>query len=417
MRVAVVDGVSSGRFLVQELIDRGAECVHVRSRPRLHPYLESTLRPQDYVADLGYEPDLGTLVRRLRELRVDRVVTGNEPGVQLADRLADALGLPGNDLAVVGARQSKHLMAETLRAAGLDAPRGARVESAAEAVAWFEAGGGATVTVKPIHGAGSDQVRFCRTADEVAARATDILTARNHFGDVHRAVLIQEHLTGREFYTNTVSVDGVHVIAETWVYRKRVTPGGAPLFDYEEPADLTSPDTLRVHEYARAALTALGVRNAAGHSEIMLTARGPVLLDPGARLGGGVLPWVTAKFLAYSHAGLMAESIVRPAAVRALAGDLPRAWDRPIRYLSLINHTGGLARRPDWTEWINSLPTVLAMATPLTEGVPLPATCDLITSPGFVYLSADTMAAIERDYEAIRAWELGDPYILPGSAA
>jgi biotin carboxylase len=405
VRVAVVDGFSTGRFLVQELLDRGVECVHVRSKPRLNSYYESTFQPGDYVLDLGFNADVPALARLLAELDVERIVPGTESGVELADRLTHLTGTPGNVLELAGARRNKYLMAKTLRAAALDAPRSELASSPTEAVTWFEASGLDAVVVKPVNSAGSDHVRVCRRAIEVAEACADVLSAANLFGEPNRTALVQEFLSGPEFYANTVSDDGRHVIVETWRYTKTRTAKGAPVFDFEEPADLDAPEAMRIHDYVRSALTALGVRTGAAHSEVVLTARGPVLIDPGARLGGGVLPWVTAKLVGQSHAGVLADSVAAPERLTRLAEELPLRWKRPIRYVSLINHRAGRVSTLDWVWRIKALPTVIAMATPLAKGDKLVPTHDLLSSPGFVYLNGDSRHEIERDYEKIRSWE------------
>jgi biotin carboxylase len=410
VRVAVVDGYSAGRHLVQRLVQRGVRLVHVRSRPRLAEYYERTFEPANYELDLGYQPDLAALAGRLRELGVVRVVAGTESGVILADALAHETGTPGNDASTALARRSKSAMAVALSAAGLDAPRGALVRSVAEARAWYDGSGLPDVVLKPVDSAGSDRVFFCGNGHEVGAAATEILQSDNLFGDANRTAVIQEALTGPEYYVNTVSVDGRHHIAETWRYRKQRTPGGMPVFDFEEPAELSAPSTADVHEYVATALDALGVRNGAAHSEVVLTARGPVLIDPGARLGGGVLPWVAEKLIGYSHAGLFAASIADPAELAATAACYPQPWPQPIRYVSLINRHPGTAAELDWREALSGLSSCIALSTAVSPGDWLPVTSTLLTSPGFVYLSADSQQAIEADYAQLRQWEQAGLY-------
>lgn len=409
-RVAVVDGYSTGRFLVRELLDRGAECVHVASNPQPNPYYLRSFRPGDYVLDLGYQPEPARIACDLAELGVDYVVAGTESGVGLADQLAALLDVPHNDPAAALARRDKFAMARTLAASGLDGPRSALVRSVSEAQKWFTASGLPAVVLKPAASAGTDHVRVCYSAAEVGRACELILSSANFFGQHNDHAVVQEYLAGPEYYVNTVTVGSTHVIAETWRYTKSRTADGAPIFDYEEPADLGAPDTEVVHDYVRRALTALGVRCGAAHSEVVLTSRGPVLIDPGARLGGGVLPWVTAKYLGYSHAGLLADSIVNPAAVAGRHAELPIAFDSPIRYVSLINKNLGRARSLDWVQRVTDLPTVVALTAGVVVGDPLIPTVDLISSPGYVYL-VGTQDQIEADHQTIRTWERDDLYL------
>jgi hypothetical protein len=265
--------------------------------------------------------------------------------------------------------------------------------------------------VKPVDSAGSDHVRFCTTAEQVRTACEAVLASANVFGSRNRTALVQETLAGPEYAVDTVSIDGGHLIADTWRHTKSRTPQGSPLFDFEEPAGPGGAEVAAVHAYVLHALDALGIRNGAAHSEVIMTSRGPILIDPGARLGGRVLPWVAEKFLGCSPVSLLAESIIRPDEALRLAGGLPRSWPTPIRYVSLINRRAGtVLPSPQWAGVLESLPSALAVAPAAGAGMELPATRDLATSPGFVYLSAADPAEVERDYRTIREWEQQGPY-------
>lgn len=447
MRIAVVDGFGGGRRLARELRDRGAQCIHVKSRPALEANLEATFHPEDYALDLGYDHDAGRLATRLANLGVAWILAGHESGVRTAETLTELAGLPGNTPEPADARRHKQAMALRLHEAGLDAPEGTTVTSAEEAVAWFTAVGGDTggsagadsgldsgpdtgadtspdsspdtgadsgtagVVVKPVDGGGADRVRFCTSAAQVHAAVTAILGSALMFGTADRAVMVQEALVGPEYAVDTVSVDGVHLIAETWCPTKRRTPLGAPLFDFEEPADARSAEAEAVHGYVLRALDALGVRHGAAHSEVVLTARGPVLTGLATRLGGAVLPGVAEKFLGHSHISLLADSIVRPRDTLQRAGRAPESWPEPYRHVWLLNQRAGTVRpSARWAAALEALPTAIAVTATAEAGVALPVTQDMATSPGFVALSAADPALIERDYRTIREWERQGPY-------
>jgi hypothetical protein len=245
----------------------------------------------------------------------------------------------------------------------------------------------------------------------VHAAVTAILGPALMSGAADQGAVVQEVLVGPEYSVDTVSVDGVHLIAETWCPTKQRTPLGAPLFDFEEPADVRSADAEAVHGYVLRALDTLGVRHGAAHSEVVLTARGPVLIDLATRVGGAVLPWVAEKFLGHSHVGLLAESIVRPQDTLQRAGRLPEPWPEPFRHVWLLNHRAGTARpSARWAAALEALPTAIAVTATAEADTELPVTQDMATSPGFVYLSAPDPALIERDHRTIREWEQQGPY-------
>ncbi|MFD9903114.1 ATP-grasp domain-containing protein [Streptomyces sp. NPDC059063] len=408
MRIAIVDGFSSGRHLTRELHQRGAECFHIRSRPRLPRTMTASFEPRLYEQDFGYIDDFARLVLTLRALRVRQVVAGAETGVLLAENLAQALGLPGNPPLSSALRRSKPLMSAALRRAGLAAVADTVVESPGEAVRWCAGQGLTDVVVKPVDSSASDNVWFCRGAAEIADACHTVLTSPNFFGDANRRALVQERLTGREFYVNTLSEHGHHTVTESWQYTKRTVDGRFPVYDYEEPSDPAAPDTGVLHAYVRAALTALGVRHGAAHSEVMVTARGPVLIEAGARLGGGVLPQVTARHTGASHAGLLADLLL--GAGTPVGAEPTLRWPGRVRYVSLINQAAGVVRSADWERLVASLPTVDTLMPLVRPGARLRPTTDLATSPGFVYLTGPDQAALERDYAILRTWEAAGLY-------
>ncbi|KXK62358.1 hypothetical protein AWW66_08910 [Micromonospora rosaria] len=400
----MVDGYSTGSALSRALAGRGVTCVHVRSAQTVGEYFRATFRPGDYEVDLGFVADWRALVDRLRTLGVDQVVAGTESGVILADTLNHLLGTPGNEIATVLARRDKAAMAEAARAAGLATPTGRAFDTVAAATAWYAAALGGPAVVKPVDSAGTDTVRFCRDVDEVRAACAEVLAARNLYRVPNRRVLVQERLVGTEFYVNSVSHGGTHRVAEVWRYTKRPGPAGAPIYDYEEPVEPGSASAAPIRDFVVAVLDAVGVRSSAAHTEVMLTDRGPVLIETGARLGGATLPDVVAKLSGVSQTSLQVQCLVDPVGFAGFDDRAPR-WSASVRNVSLINPTRVAAQAPHWCERLRELPTAVAVAAHGVPGAALPQTVDLISAPGFVYLAAEDPAEVGRDYRTVRRWE------------
>jgi len=410
MTYAIVDGYSGGRYLGERLRARGADCVHVHSSPDVSPALRGSFRPQGFTRDLGYLTDLETVARALAELGVRRVVPGAESGVEPAEWLGHVLGLPTNDERPSRLRRDKSLAAQALRRAGLAAPRGARVRTAAEAVAWAAEEGDGPFVVKPLDSGGSDHVFFCSSASEIAAAVESVIGARTIYGGTNRAALVQEQLFGPEYYLNTVSVEGRHRVVETWRYAKLARPDGFLLYDYEEPVDHSSPEVAELHDYVRRALTALGVHHGAAHTEVMLTGRGPVLLDCGARLCGAFLPEVVEDEVGFSQLSVLVETLLRPDSLDEF-DEAAWAWPHSFRNVFLINDRAGVAGELELEDELRGLPSFVDLVLALEPGRHVPTTTDLLSSPGYVYLSAPTREELERDYLRIRALERESPFV------
>ncbi|MDI5964538.1 hypothetical protein [Streptantibioticus silvisoli] len=404
MKIALVDGHSTGRALVEAVRRRGIPCVHISSSPRMSEYFTRGFDPAWYDACLDATAGPAALAARLASLGVTRVVAGTESGVVLTDTLTHLMALPGNRYETVGARRDKAAMGRAVAAAGLATPLTAEFADADRAATWFAAGGLAEAVVKPPSSAGSDNVRFCRTADEVREACARVLGSRNLYGEPNRAALVQERLHGVEYYANSVSHDGVHRIAELWRYTKRSGAGGHPVYDYEQPVAPDAAQAASVRAFVPAVLDALGVACGAAHTEVMATARGPVLIESGARLGGGTLPWVIEKYCGTSQTSLLADTLVEPDALRRF-DDTAAVRPGELRNVALINSEAGTVRSLDWADRLQRLPTLVALSHGVRPGQRLPVTTDLLSSPGYVYLAAQDPHEVERDYDALRFME------------
>ncbi|MFM9452255.1 ATP-grasp domain-containing protein [Streptomyces europaeiscabiei] len=403
MRVAIVDGYSTGAVLPRRLRDNGAKSLHIRSSATTAAYLLRSFQPADYTHDLGYIPDEDLLTRRLEQEGVNRVIAGSESGVTLAETLSLRLGLPTNTGRLRAARRDKALMGQVIAKAGLATPLAALASSGATGAAWFTDHGLAQAVVKPLSSAGTDNVHFCRTADEVAQACSAVLSSASLFGVQNRAALVQERLHGQEFYINTVSAHGLHRVAEMWRYTKREGAAATPVYDFEEPVDTASAEAKMLRDYTFAVLDALGIRNSPAHTEVMLTDRGPVLIETGARLGGATAPDVIEKYSGVSQASLAAATIVDPSTIFDF-DDRKTTWSGAVRCVEFINHHAGTASA-SVIDKVASLPTTVSVVPSVTPGDRIEPTTDLLTSPGYAYLAADDLADVQHDYEQLRGWE------------
>ncbi|MFJ9379297.1 ATP-grasp domain-containing protein [Streptomyces sp. NPDC101455] len=413
MKIAIVDGYSTGSALALRLHDQDVKVIHLRSQSANNPYLERSFTPHAYAHDLGYTPDMAEAADQLAALGVERVVAGAESGVMLAESLARTLNLPTNRADTAHARRDKQLMADAAHAAGLSTPRGTAAATPDQAVRWYKDSGFTHVVVKPPASAGTDGVRFCSTLREVEEACRTVLARPNMFGEHNTVALVQERLVGREYYINTVSEDGRHKAAEIWRYTKTVGDGSTPVYDYEEPVHPTSPAGRILRIFTFNVLDALGIRSTAAHTEVMITQRGPVLIETGARLGGATAPGIIERHLGVSQTGLLVRTLTQPGSLDTFDDEKPTPGDH-LRNVELINHHRGLAHK-GVADRISELPTAEAVFLACNPGDQLEPTRDLLTSPGYVYL-AGKPAVVQRDYEQLRHWESEGLYTGPAGA-
>ncbi|MFJ9344698.1 ATP-grasp domain-containing protein [Streptomyces sp. NPDC101733] len=223
--------------------------------------------------------------------RIGAVAACWELFTPLVARLAERLGVPGNDPLPARAARNKVEMAEAFRVAGVPAPRGVVVSGPAEAdrVA-ATAGLGWPLVVKPAEQGGSWGVSVVHGPDGLAAAVTAagrFTRALPHDLPLDSRVLLQSYVPGEEFSVETVVRDGVPYALP--VVRKDTTDGRYRVeTGHTCPAGLTPELTRAVqHTAARAAL-AVGVRNGIAHTEVKIPpgSSTPVVIETGARLPG-----------------------------------------------------------------------------------------------------------------------------------
>lgn len=402
MRCAIVDAHGAGRHLPAALRRHAIECLHVRSE---FPDTRLEYRPGDFTVDIQHDGSVERTAALLRDHDVGFVVAGAESGVLLADALAASLGTPGNGMSRPGSRRDKGQMQMAVRHAGLTTADSFVSPSGDHVVAWARRRDEWPVVLKPVASAGTDNVIFCHSADEVAAAHARIMGDIDRYGRRNQTVLAQQHLTGHEHYVNSVSRDGVHQIVEIWRYHKRTVVGGGAIYDYEDLLPPDDPAAREIADYTLAVLDALEIRNGAGHTEVMLTADGPVLIECGARLGGGQMPDLLARCVGTNQVDRLAFAIVNPDDF-VQESQLPYELRSRVRCVNLISLSDGTvpATEEAWAQ-VRALRSYVGLVLNLPAGSPAPRTVDLATCPGYLYLSSADAGQIEADYAQFRELE------------
>ncbi|GAA3084292.1 pyridoxal-phosphate dependent enzyme [Streptosporangium carneum] len=243
------------------------------------------------VCDTGTEAGLREAVReRFSRQQISGITTTSEFYVPLVASLARWLELPGNPPQAMANSRNKARVREVLDAAGVGQPRFAVVRSVAETAAALERVGLPCV-VKPADDSGSNDVLLCRTSEEARAHVERVLAVEVNVRGLPtaRTALLEEFVDAPEFSVEMFSDGGEHFCVG--VTAKTVS--GGPYFVERQhifPAPLETRDRTALEKIATDALTALGIRCGATHTEVRLSAAGPVVVEVNARLAGGMIP-------------------------------------------------------------------------------------------------------------------------------
>ncbi|MCX5416802.1 ATP-grasp domain-containing protein [Streptomyces sp. NBC_00059] len=221
------------------------------------------------------------LVDRLRTLEPELGTTVScfgfgEVGSVVAAHVNEALNWPGNPPGALETFKDKaRLRARVGDRAG--APVAYAVCSTEEELVRAVERTGLPCVVKPVDGTGSSGVRRLDTAEQV----------RQHAGRLEPGVpqLVEEFLVGREFSVEAMSTPAGHrIMALT-----EKTTTGAPHFvetGHTLPTVTHPSEEAAVCQVVLAALDAVDYRYGPSHTEIMLTAEGPRLIESHGRPGG-----------------------------------------------------------------------------------------------------------------------------------
>ena len=297
---AIVDPYTSGVHLAGALRGLGFDCLGVQSRPSVPEVFRSSFRPEDFGEVLVYGGALSQTSERLAERGVEFVIAGCELGVELADELCESLGLPGNGSARRGARRHKGWMAEAFREAGLRVPEQVCSERLEDVFRWARDREG-PIVVKPSSSSSSDGVELCRGEAEIERAFAAIVGRENVLGLTNREVVAQEYMSGPEYVVDTVSRDGRHYPIAFWRYHEPSSSRASLGYEGMELMPGGGVRQERLLEEARRGLDALEIRIGPGHSELIWTDEGPVVLEIGARMHGGENPRLAALSGARSH--------------------------------------------------------------------------------------------------------------------
>jgi len=404
--VVIVDPFSTGADLAPEFASRGWRSVAVLSSSRLPALYVDKLRSTDFDRVVVDDGNVLATAHALGDLSPDAVLAGTEIGVELADALAEALGLPGNRASATRCRGHKGAMARAVRAAGLAAPPFHEAACESDAAAWAEDHGG-PVVVKPVDSAGGDGVTFCNRPDEVRMAVRGLHGRVNRMGRVNDTVLVQALMTGEQYFVNTVSRAGRHRILEIWADRRQSRPEGT-VCDREDLLPAVGSPQDRLSAYVQCTLDALGIREGPAHTELMLTPDGVMLIECAARMQGTIVPAAVTAALGENHVTAAVEAVVDPASVDAA---LPYRLQAHLSVVSLIAPRAGCLSAPGATALLRETDTLHTALGNLEPGTTVTQTVDLFTSPGFLYLVSDDPTRIESDYLRIRRLEADGLYV------
>ena len=227
------------------------------------------------------------------ENNVSGIVTGQmEKPLRLMAHLARELGFVFNSPEVTERCIDKWLMKEALTANHVPCARGVLLKPG-EQIRLPDTIG-YPVIIKPRDAFSSRGVYKCEDQKDVEKHLKES-SAFSSTGDV----IIEEFLQGREYSVEALTWNGETTIVQ--FTEKFITPYPRTVeLGHLQPAGLDIAKRMEVSAIVMKALKALGVMNSASHTEVMVTDKGPYIIEVGARLGGDFI----GSYLTRSSTGM-----------------------------------------------------------------------------------------------------------------
>jgi hypothetical protein len=396
-------------MLAPELRRKGCSVVAVISRREVLDLFATSYDPDAFDAVLHFDGDLAGLSARLERYQPSFVIPGTESGVELADQLA-ALVTPSlaNDPALIAARTNKFHMVERVRSQGLAVIRSVCSSDASQIERWIDDNQlhDRYIVLKPPASAGTDAVTKMLGRGPWRSVFDQMLGQKNRLGRSNDAILAQEFIDGDEYVFDTFSHDGHHTLTNLCKYKKVQNQGFIAVYDRMDflPYDHGAHGQTRA--YVHAVLDALGIRNGPAHTEVIIGADGPRLVETGARMHGGGHP----RYCRLCTSDSQLDRLVGYYTERIRPRD-GFELQRRLAVVFLITRASGRLRNPELLARIPELPSCYELHCSYVPGSHAPMTRDLFSLLGFAVLCHHDQAQIERDYQTIKRIEADLEYI------
>ena len=399
----VVDPISTGQEFPTVFAAEGVDTVAVMSTGAPPDIWVPTWHPENFAHIHYYDPDeVETLAATLRTYQPLCLIAGSEAGVEVADALVEHV-LPGsgNVPELAAARRDKWHMAQAVIRAGIPHLKLICSSDHAEIERWLdETGlGGRRLVVKPPKSAATDDVHIVPPGADWRVPFDQILGKINLVGQRNDAVVVEEFAEGTEYLIDSYSVDGKHGLVDVCRYNKVQRGDSIGVYDLVNfiAPDRTVMDVL--WPYTTRVLDALGVRNGAAHTEVIVTADGPRLLEVGARPAGGGHQLISKLATGDNH-------LLRTVAHR-VRGEFQVDYELVQHVCSVVINSpyAGVWRNAEIFDDVESLATFWAKHFYFDAGDVVPAPASLATMLGWVVLADEDEAAVMADYRRLKDLE------------
>lgn len=398
--VLVIDPFSSGAAFANRIKSLfGYDVMALITNDHLPPAIMATFRQEDYSKVFHYQSHTEAVQQIESAIghAPDFIVCGSEPGVHVFDRLCKEWELLPNIFELSQARRDKHLMQYQLMQDDIRHIPHYKSGNLQDILKWCVDNPFDEYVIKPISSFGTEGVLFCRNISEVERAFNALINTLDYSGSRNAQILIEQKIEGTEYVVDAVSSNGEHYVVNIFRYVKQEI-NGVPIYRQmiTEPVD----EHATLISYVKSVLTSLGVRNGTSHNEIIMSDAGPVLVETGARMHGGLGPRLVEECNSHSliDLSLMARISPNEFAYKTLTKPVLRSY--AAEYF-LSSPESGILKMVNIESQCLSLKSYGFTVCKYRAGDYLEKTTDLVTSYGRVVLFNSDREQLIADVQSI----------------
>lgn len=292
-----------GFDIVEEMADAGIEVSFVAQDMKRHLALHDPAKVARAarlieVPELGQPCDLAAILRdKLGSHKPDGVICRYENFSRDVANLTQAYGLPGESDATAVLLTDKSAVRDCITKAGLGSLQWRRVYSLDEAL---QAGReiGYPLVVKPVAGGRSQGVSVVSDQQGLALALAAADEVPDGTGSGQPGVVLLEEFSPGRLVSAEMLVQNGQPLMLGFAERLPCPPGITAEVGGHFPARFEQLDVART--FAENVVRALGIRNSAVHMELMITPKGPELIEVNGRVAGYVVMQQMSHALARS---------------------------------------------------------------------------------------------------------------------
>ena len=303
--VLIVDPFSTGKLYAPLFKAQGVKCIAVISTNTLPRHFTDDLIREDFEEVYHWEE---SLLETLEKLSLSAVIAGCETAIYLTDYLTEVLRIAGNSRITSDLRRNKFSMQQALKKHGLANIASQLLSSQTrirEVVDSLDEA--ATYVVKPLNSAATEGVVFAQGKHEVETALNNAAwRQKNDLGEFNLGFIVQPFVAGPEYVVDMVAFDGEYTIATVCKYTNIHRNGSKFVYESLDTLDPQAQELQPLIDYARQAAAALSIEIGPIHMEIIWSEAGPVMIEAGGRLHGGIAPLL---FQQVYHPDLLSLSI------------------------------------------------------------------------------------------------------------